>query len=261
MAIPFVKYQGAGNDFIMIDDREDRFEALLDERRIESLCHRRFGIGADGLILLKTSETLDFRMKYYNSDGRPSTFCGNGGRCIARFAQHIGIVSEKCHFEATDKPHRALFEGSDVVLEMHPLMDSFRKLREHDFYMHTGSPHMVRFLTEDIATYPVVEEGRRIRYSEEFAPAGVNVNFVSGWREGRLSVRTYERGVEDETLSCGTGVTACALVWYLNQLPKNRQQRMDIGITTPGGKLSVRVDPGHVWLAGPAERVFEGLIA
>lgn len=258
MHFPFSKYHGTGNDFILADARHTPWEQRLDRAMIAALCHRRFGIGADGLILLQSSENADFRMVYYNSDGGESTFCGNGGRCVTAYAAAMGIQGPDFRFEAADGLHHAsiLPDGSVCLHMQQP--QGFRRISAHAVWLNTGSPHYVQQV-EQLADFDVVGEGRRIRMLPEFEPGGSNVNFVQPLPGGRLFVRTYERGVEDETLSCGTGVTACAYAWMMEHPEQANVQE----IVTPGGVLTVRVEHAgsaaeRVMLIGPAIRVFEG---
>lgn len=252
MNIHFYKYEGTGNDFIMIDNRKMSFHKQ--EESIRLLCDRRFGIGADGLILLEESPETDFKMVYYNSDGRESTFCGNGGRCVASFARKLGLVQEKTQFEAKDGLHEATFHGDTVSLKMRDVTEVMSILDGYELF--TGSPHFVVF-TDHVSRTDVKKEGRRIRTMDHNMPDGINVNFVEKQTEG-IFVRTYERGVEDETLSCGTGVTASALVAASNGY------KSPVRVETPGGKLEVEFvqhsDESFtdVFLKGPARFVFEG---
>lgn len=255
MEITFYKYQGTGNDFVMIDDRADIFPDR-DLSLIQRLCDRKFGIGADGLILIRDVEGHDFEMVYFNADGTQS-MCGNGGRCTVAFARFLGIIGQKTDFLAIDGEHRALVVGAWIELEMRPVLSLANA--GQDYFVNTGSPHHVRFV-ENVSDYPVFEEGKEIRYSSVYAPKGTNVNFVTPIGKDGIHVRTYERGVENETLSCGTGVTACALVYgCLHQLH-------EVKIQTPGGNLKVRFTERadgsfhDIWLIGPAEQVFEGRI-
>ena len=255
MEITFYKYQGTGNDFVMIDDRADIFPDR-DLSLIQRLCDRKFGIGADGLILIRDVEDHDFEMVYFNADGSQS-MCGNGGRCAVAFAKLLGIVDQKTNFLAIDGEHQALVAGDWIELEMRPVLSLANA--GQDYFVNTGSPHHVRFV-ENVSDYPVFEEGKEIRYSSIYAPKGTNVNFVTPIGKDEIHVRTYERGVENETLSCGTGVTACALVYgYQHQLN-------EVKIQTPGGNLKVRFTKSadgsfqDIWLMGPAEQVFEGRI-
>ena len=251
----FFKYQGTGNDFIIIDNR-DLVHNDFTLERVKFLCDRRFGIGADGLMLLNPSPGYDFEMKYYNSDGRESSMCGNGGRCMVRFAHDIGIHKNSYHFLAVDGAHLAEIDEEIISLKMKDV----RSIREYhgDSILDTGSPHYVK-IVGDVMDYDVYHKGMDIRFSHEFAKEGINVNFVEQKNEDEIIVRTYERGVEDETLSCGTGVTASALVCYHNECGYN-----DVTVITKGGKLTVKYDrPGddsfeNIWLCGPAVRVFEG---
>ena len=258
MKLQFAKYQGTGNDFVILDNRDKKYEGLT-RKHVEFLCDRRFGIGADGLMLLNTHPGYDFEMKYYNSDGRESSMCGNGGRCLTKFASDVGLVLSDYKFMAIDGKHKASIntDGS-VALKMNDV-DKVRY--DHgNFILNTGSPHFVT-MNNDVMHLDVFKKGREIRYSDEFRDEGVNVNFVQQTEEpDKIIVRTYERGVEDETFSCGTGVTACALVCYHNDNGFNR-----VEVQTKGGQLSVEYDKigdnyKNIWLNGPAVKVFEGAI-
>ncbi len=258
MNIKFYKYQGTGNDFIMIDDRISLFPSGNNSKLIEQLCHRRFGIGADGLILLQKHESADFHMKYYNSDGRESSMCGNGGRCIAQFAKDLNIVGDKAVFYAVDGYHEAEYQDGFVSLLMKDV-DSMEKRSTDEFVLNTGSPHYVIFTHTDIDSLDIVSMAKKIRYNDEFAIDGINVNFVNIVSETELKVRTYERGVEDETYSCGTGVTACVLAYS----QRNSISGRPITVQTLGGTLSLKYTPNEysfkqIYLQGPALRVFEG---
>ncbi|NJO03087.1 MAG: diaminopimelate epimerase [Bacteroidia bacterium] len=255
--LPFHKYQGTGNDFIMVDNRNLHFDARS-EALIQRLCHRRFGIGADGLILLENADGYDFRMVYFNADGREGSMCGNGGRCTVKFAQSLGLFDTHTHFLAVDGPHEARVEGNWVYLKM---MDVSEAEQNPEFYfLDTGSPHYVQWIN-DLENFDVFQAGRTVRYNDRFREPGTNVNFVEKIGDNQIFVRTYERGVEDETYSCGTGVTACALVSYLHGMPS------PVRIKTLGGELEVSFESngsGHfrnIYLAGPAEKVFEGSYA
>ncbi|MDN6280972.1 MAG: diaminopimelate epimerase [Psychroflexus sp.] len=257
MKINFTKYQGAGNDFVIIDARD--LEIKFDINLVQFLCDRRFGVGADGLLLLKRSgqEHVDFKMTYYNADGNESTMCGNGGRCIVAFAKRLGLIKESCVFEAIDGLHEAFFEAELVQLKM---TDVRGIIQDKDFtYLDTGSPHHIEYV-DAVETVDVKERGAEIRYADTYkSQQGTNVNFVQ-LKNQQLFIRTYERGVEAETLACGTGVTAAAIAGFYKyeSLPRPIQVR------AMGGELSVNftvVDANHVkdiWLKGPAEFVFEG---
>jgi diaminopimelate epimerase len=258
MQLEFSKYHGTGNDFIIADNRNNTWDKLLG-KQIKSLCDRRFGIGADGLILLKNDASYDFAMKYYNSDGREGTMCGNGGRCIVKYAHHLGIIKSNYKFSAIDGMHEASIDNNgSVSLKMNDV-DDIRKAHSH-FIINTGSPHMV-ILSEDVMHLDIYKKGREIRYNKEFEKEGINVNFVQQLEQpDHILVRTYERGVEDETLSCGTGVTAAALVCHHNDNGFNR-----VEVQTPGGFLSVEFEKvnntyRNIWLNGPAVKVFQGMI-
>lgn len=260
MQFHFQKYQGTGNDFIIADNRDGRYSALTTEK-IALLCHRRFGIGADGLMLLQNKAGMDFEMLYFNSDGKPGSMCGNGGRCLVKYASGLlGVHNENYHFEASDGPHEAEIDLDGIVsLKMKDVTEI--KRHHSDYILDTGSPHYIKLVT-GIMHQDVYEKGKEIRYSKEFAEEGINVDFVEQTEDPlSIIVRTYERGVEDETLSCGTGVTASALVCYHNENGFN-----EVKVKTLGGDLTVefdRVDDDHyqnVWLCGPAEKVYEGSI-
>jgi diaminopimelate epimerase len=253
----FFKYQGTGNDFILIDDRDGQFPAT-DQAYVEQLCHRRFGIGADGLILLQNDPDYDFRMVYFNADGAEGSMCGNGGRCIVRFAHDLGLFERETRFLAVDGEHTAVVLGDDISLKMTTV--SGISDRNGLTFLNTGSPHVVQFI-DDLESFDVVAEGRAIRYSSTFQPGGTNANFAQVIDEHTVFVRTYERGVEDETYSCGTGVTAVALVAHQQlQLPD------PVFIQTIGGNLRVSFSPEDdgsftaIHLIGPAKRVFEGVL-
>jgi diaminopimelate epimerase len=258
MNIHFFKYQGTGNDFVILDNREGQFNDLT-TTQVQQLCDRRFGIGADGLMLLSTLAGYDFEMKYFNADGKAASMCGNGGRCLVKFASNSGIIKTSYRFRAVDGDHEAEIDNNGVVCLR---MNDVAKIDDlkGDHVLNTGSPHYVK-MVRDVMAYRVVEEGREIRNSAPFQQEGINVNFVEQRNEDQIVVRTYERGVEDETLSCGTGVTAAALVNYHNEVGFN-----DVTVFTRGGRLSVefdRVDADHyenIWLCGPADFVFEGNI-
>ena len=256
MIIPFNKYQGAGNDFVIIDNRKGIFNAA-DSRLINKLCNRRFGIGADGLMLISSISQHDYEMKYFNSDGFEGSMCGNGGRCSADFAIRNGIAGTKLSFSAFDGIHHAMAEKNIIRLSMNDVKDP--QLVNGNYFLNTGSPHYVIF-RKNIDDIDVPEEGKKIRWSPEFAPAGTNVNFVGLHGEG-IYVRTFERGVEEETLSCGTGVTASAIVSVLS----GHFDTSNIPVKTKGGDLSVsfKISGNNItdiWLSGPATFVFEGEI-
>ncbi|OAB78999.1 diaminopimelate epimerase [Cochleicola gelatinilyticus] len=254
MEIPFHKYQGTGNDFIIIDNRQMYFPKN-DTNLVASMCDRKFGIGADGLLLLENHDSADFKMVYYNSDGNLSTMCGNGGRCIAHFSNYLGISKENAFFEAVDGMHEASILGNTVSLKMNNVTKI--ETSEKVAFLNTGSPHHVQ-LVEDVTRYDVFSEGRKIR-NDRYGKEGANVNFVTQTDTDTFSVRTYERGVEDETLSCGTGVTAVAIAMF--ETGKTTQQK--VTLNTQGGVLQVSFSKENgiykeVFLEGPAIRVFKG---
>lgn len=257
--IPFKKYQGTGNDFVMIDQRQHQHLSRQDTEAIRFLCDRRFGIGGDGLILLQNHADYDFEMIYFNADGNESSMCGNGGRCIVAFAHSVGLAKDKYDFLAIDGAHEArILPNGNVELKM----SNVSQVTDDDgaYILDTGSPHYVVFV-EDIDDINVAKSGALIRYSENYKEKGINVNFVEH-QENKLLVGTYERGVEDETLSCGTGVTACAIAYYLHS---QKNKKTDIAIQAKGGELNVRFEPKqngfeNIWLSGAAKEVFQGEI-
>ena len=297
MKIPFWKYHGAGNDFILMDDRKNQYS--FGQEQIKHFCDRHLSIGADGLMLLKDATNADFSMTYFNADGKEGTLCGNGGRCITAFANHLGIIQSSACFQASDGLHHAeILEHSDnsyrirmqmqsvdrdaierwIIAEQRmelpaPVWEgSLERWNINDvgegYTLDTGSPHLV-FFVRNASAVDVVSEGRRLRNFPEFDPDGINVDFVEIRKDGSLFVRTYERGVENETLSCGTGVTAAALVLEQFNKPGVRESGNQIvfnsKIRTKGGILQVsfRMTENQVtdiWLEGPVVSVFSGKI-
>lgn len=258
MQLTFTKYQATGNDFILIDNHDNGVR--LKAQQIAQLCHRRFGIGADGLILIEPDKQTDFYLNYYNSDGSQS-LCGNGSRAAVHFARQLGIISNHTSFLAFDGIHQAeILPDNQIRVQLHPVQES--EQYEDGAFINTGSPHLIRWIS-NIENYPVVEEGRALRFSERFKPCGgTNVNFAELLPGNRLSVRTYERGVEDETLSCGTGVTAAALAAALQH-----SYASPVIVSTRGGNLTVEFEFNEsdktfhkVFLTGPAVQVFTGTI-
>lgn len=260
MLLNFSKYEGAGNDFILVDNRNQSFKLLDKPEVIEKLCDRHFGIGADGLMVLQTKGGYDFEMIYYNADGREGSMCGNGGRCIVAFARHLGIIKSETNFLAVDGPHYATISenGDRVSLQMIDVQDI---MNDGDaFVLNTGSPHYVLEVA-DLQHKDVYNEGREIRYNENYRNAGINVNFVEDEGE-HLFVRTYERGVEDETYACGTGVTAVAMVMAAK---RGLRGKVHTSIKVKGGNLNVDFNYdgknyNQVFLEGPATFVFQGSI-
>lgn len=259
MKIKFYKYQGTGNDFVMIDNRNLHFDK--NKENVSFLCDRRFGIGADGLILLENHPELDFKMIYFNADGRESSMCGNGGRCLVQFAKHLKLIDTQTKFEAIDGIHEAFFKTNLVNLKMSDVTN-FAWIGEN-LFLNTGSPHVVVFKNEKLEDINIIQEAHQIRYNQEFKSEGVNVNFVYEEPDA-VMVRTYERGVENETLSCGTGVTAVALAIAI----KNKEfGQIGKQLKTMGGLLEVVFNRNEekifneIYLSGPAVKVFEGEIA
>lgn len=258
MTVHFFKYQGTGNDFILIDNRDNNF--ALTTEQIRQICDRRFGIGADGLMTLNEKEGYDFEMKYYNANGKEGSMCGNGGRCIVRFAYHLGIHRALYRFLAADGDHEAEIDISGIVSLKMKDVHNITKYH-NDFVLDTGSPHYVK-LVGNVMRLDVFKKGHEIRNSKDFREKGINVNFVEqDINNDKITVRTFERGVENETYSCGTGVTASALICFHNEIGFN-----EVEVKTLGGKLTVEFDRteddqyNNIWLCGPAERVFEGEI-
>jgi len=254
MKLHFYKYHGTGNDFILLDNRDGLIS--LDTEQVAFLCHRHYGIGADGLMLLENADGYDFKMVYYNSDGRESTMCGNGGRCITAFAKRLGIISSDANFLAIDGGHTAhVYDDGTISLHMQDVSEI--SFEEGHTILNTGSPHYILWVN-DVKNTNVFFEGNRIRNQHDFQPNGINVNFVQ-LLDGKLWVRTYERGVEDETLSCGTGVTATAIA-----ATAKATGDFNTGVQTPGGALKVsftkptETTAVNVVLSGPTTFVFEG---
>ncbi len=255
--IKFYKYQATGNDFILIDNRNNKLNAVNKEF-VKKLCDRRFGIGADGLMLLQNTDKADFEMVYFNSDGSGATMCGNGGRCIVAFAKKIELIGNNTKFVASDGMHLAkIDEAANVHLKMHDVSEV--QINDKFVFLNTGSPHHVCF-PSNIKNVDVYNEGRKIRYSEKYKDGGTNVNFVN-IQNNNIEVKTYERGVENETLSCGTGVVASAISANL----RTKQAYTKFNVNTKGGKLQVIFDKNetvfsNIWLIGAADFVFEGVL-
>jgi diaminopimelate epimerase len=257
MKLHFYKYQGAGNDFILIDNRKNTVNHA-NPQLIKHLCDRRFGIGGDGIMFLQNREDYDFEMIYYNADGQPSSMCGNGGRCIVAFAKYLGIIDSETNFLAVDGPHYAKISASGdwVSLQM---IDVNEIINDGDAYvLNTGSPHYIQ-MVEGLKEKNVYRDGYAIRNNDTYKAKGINVNFVEPVAGGYF-VRTFERGVEDETYACGTGVTAAALA-----MAKHNHQKghIDTPIKVLGGDLNIRFDYDgetfkDIFLEGPAVKVFEG---
>ena len=253
--IQFYKYQGTGNDFIIIND----LDGHLSTEDIINLCDRKYGIGADGIIFMNKTEDVDFKMMYFNADGSAS-FCGNGSRCAVKHAQYLGWITDQCKFSSNDGVHAAEINEEMVKLKMHDV--DFIIVEDMGYILNTGSPHYIAY-TEEINELDLIKAAHEIRYSERFKEVGINVNYLEP-KNGILHIRTYERGVEDETLSCGTGVTAAAIAHYLEQdsTQKNFKQKLQ----TKGGSLHVSFEKKkdrfqNIVLSGPANLVFEGNIS
>lgn len=289
MKIPFVKYQGTGNDFVLIDNRTGAWQDYLamqvpqdfatEKDLVAHICHRKFGIGADGLMLLQNKEGFHFEMVYFNSDGGLSSMCGNGGRCIAAWAFSLGLGDDSLQFWAPDGTHEArkTNDGKGIALNMNPV-SRVQQINTNDWELNTGSPHYVSFQDNNIQQLALVDWAKNIRYNEPYTNLGINVNAVNILDKNRISMRTYERGVEDETLSCGTGVCAAAISFVqrsgmqLNpfesgqpqtEANSNEVQNHLIQVITPGGTLQVSLQRdqnnyNHIVLIGPATFVFQG---
>lgn len=257
LKIQFYKYQGAGNDFVMIDDRFENFPQ--DEKQIQMICDRHFGVGADGLILLQNEDHSDFKMVYFNSDGRKSSMCGNGGRCIVRFAEYLGIIQNETCFQAVDGMHKASIDQEIVHLKMANVSEV--QIFDNHLFLHTGSPHHIEFI-DNLEDIDVPNYGKKIRFGAPYFDEGTNVNFVEILTENSLKIRTYERGVEEETLACGTGITAAAIAAF----EAGKIFTNDVNVSAMGGELNVKFEKNesggyeNVWLTGPAEFVFHGEI-
>lgn len=256
MKVEFYKYQGTGNDFIILDNREGKY-SKLDEKQVHGLCDRKFGIGADGLMLLGNADGYDFSMKYFNSDGKEGSMCGNGGRCMVQFANDMGIKKTTYKFIAVDGEHLASFnENGSIKLKMQDV-NGISTIGD-DKMLNTGSPHYIKNVI-GIKELDVYNEGKKIRYSELYKQDGINVNFVEQIEEG-IALRTYERGVEDETLSCGTGATAAAIA------STSIDGKHLVKVKVLGGKLEVEFERknenqvSNIWLIGPAVFVYKGEI-
>jgi diaminopimelate epimerase len=259
MRVQFSKYHGAGNDFVITDGR--KISPELSTEQIAQLCHRNYGIGADGLIILYpgTDAGVGYRMQYFNADGRESSMCGNGARCAYAFAVSHDLVNGPATFSAYDGIHSARFADDNLVTISMGDVSEIRRISKHSYVLDTGSPHVVRFV-EHLERVNALEEGRSVRNSPEFVQHGINVNFVQIIGENVLQIRTYERGVENLTLACGTGVTAAALAYAeLQGLTSGV-----IGVNADGGELAVSFHRSggkvtQVFLTGPAQHVFDGV--
>jgi diaminopimelate epimerase len=256
MKINFYKYQGAGNDFVILDNRNNIYSDLTKEQ-IEFICDRRFGVGADGLMTVSQQDGYDFRMRYFNSDGGEAEMCGNGARCIVAFAKKLGLIDNKAKFVAMDGEHTAYINDGRVKVHMSDVSEV--EIGEDYYYLNTGVPHYVK-IVNNIGSLEIVEEGRKIRYNNRFKEVGTNVNFIELTENG-FDIRTYERGVEDETLACGTGCTASAIAASIAL----NHTKNSFNIKAKGGNLGVSfekndTDYKNIWLEGPAEMSFKGEI-
>lgn len=256
MKISFSKYQGTGNDFVVLDNRDGAYDGLT-HGQVAFLCDRKFGIGSDGLMMLENADGFDFKMRYYNADGQEGSMCGNGGRCLVQFAHDKGIVKQSYQFTASDGPHDAIILDNGLIkLKMQDVHGV--EVHGTDKILNTGSPHFIQYV-DGVKEVDVFQQGRNIRYSESFKEAGINVNFVERVGNG-IKIRTYERGVENETLSCGTGATAAALASSEKMGPQLTNVEVE------GGALQIAFDRignqefNNIWLIGPAQFVYSGTI-
>ena len=259
MKIPFYKYQATGNDFVIIDHFSKRHFEKISTEQVAHICDRRFGVGADGLMIIEPVDDFDFKMVYYNSDGRLSSMCGNGGRAISHLAHNLGHISSQASFIAVDGPHIVKIQSDQVELRMNEVSDI--NSSDQGYVLDTGSPHYVS-IADDIEQLDIISAAHDIRYNPTFKKDGINVNFVKFF-DDHISMRTYERGVEDETLSCGTGVTAASLVFLEQKSQISGLQ--EVNIKTRGGNLRVKAKKENgtytdIWLCGPAAMSFEGVI-
>lgn len=254
--ITFSKFHGAGNDFIMIDNRDKKVLDSNKEELAKKWCQLRFGIGADGVIFVENSTSCDFVMDFLNPDGSRS-FCGNGSRCAVAYSKKLGMIGDELTFEAVDGVHEARIVGEQIQVKMGDVNGI--EMLDQDMILHTGSPHYIIF-TENIGEIDLIAEAHKIRYADRFKKSGINVNFIEEIAMGKIAIRTYERGVENETLACGTGATAAALAY----VARNRSQIKTIEVQARGGNLSVNLSTEdfnqfrNIWLNGPAEFVFKG---
>ena len=260
MKIHFYKYQATGNDFVIIDAREENI--ILSKENIQFLCHRHFGIGSDGLIIFQNEESADFSMQFFNPDGSGGMMCGNGGRSIVKFAADKGVIKDKCTFLAPDGLHSATIEGENISLKM--TTPTLFQAHKDGFYINTGTSHFVVF-ENDLEEIDIIKKGRALRYDERFLTyKGCNVNFVEEIADKNLKIQTYERGVEDLTLACGTGICAAALTYSVKKGLENANHT--INISAQGGNLQVEFEKkenntfDNVHLIGEAKKVFEGEI-
>lgn len=261
MRLPFFKFQATGNDFIIIDDRKRTFD-LKNNSLIQHLCNRKFGIGGDGLIVFRNEPGYDFRMVYFNADGYEGSMCGNGGRCITAFAHQLDPSMRSFHFLAYDGPHKSVITGltdKAIIVKLQMQDVAFPYAHNEDYIVNTGSPHYIRFV-QDAGSVNVMMEGRSVRNSPEFIREGINVNFAE-FHSDSITLRTYERGVEEETLSCGTGVTAAAIAAHFSKMT----DQTDLRFFSRGGELNVTFQVkengySEVYLTGEAMKVFEGEI-
>ena len=251
--INFTKYQGAGNDFVIVDARKQQFE-LPSKQQIEHICSRRFGVGADGFMIVESHTSADFMMRYWNADGGESTMCGNGGRCIAHFAHHLGIGNQSLLFMAIDGEHTAQILDENIVRLKMCDTNSPEKISDTKYFINTGSPHYVEIVA-NVDSLNLNKIAKPIR--EEL---NCNVNFIEINEDGTLKIRTFERGVEDETYACGTGAAAAAIVAYAANITTNKTT-----LHAVGGILNVEFNDNkgefnEIYLTGPATEVFTGSI-
>ncbi len=257
MWIDFTKYHGAGNDFVIINKEHNPEFPDEDQELISQMCDRHFGIGADGLITIDKCQEADFRMIYYNADGQPGSLCGNGTRCAVHYAHSLKWFGVSGQVLAADGLHKAYYRDADFI-EIQMNDPNILTFSQTEIVIDTGSPHYIEWV-DRYNGLDLFSRGRTIRYSAPFKKAGINVNFVLDRGED-IEVRTYERGVEDMTLACGTGCTAAAIAWAIKN---NMSGPVSLPVKVPGGQLQVRFNmisnkPVEIWLGGPAVKVFKG---
>ncbi len=260
MRIPFYKYQATANDFVIINQMVVPYLQEPSIDLISGICDRRLGVGADGLMIIAPSLIADFKMIYYNSDGRLSSMCGNGGRAIAHLAHDLKLCKSECTFEAVDGIHEVVILGDEIRLKMIDVLEYQKKGAA--YIIDTGSPHYISRV-RNVEEIDLISEAHKIRYNDNYKTDGININFYHK-NENHIVVRTYERGVEDETYSCGTGVTAVAIAEVLEQRGGNGDHA--VKVMTKGGLLTVNFRRSSdfftdVWLSGPAIKAFDGSIA
>lgn len=259
MQVKFSKYHGAGNDFIMIDGRTLSRQLMEDE--IAFLCHRHFGVGADGLIIVDPDSNQDFIMRFHNADGSSGAMCSNGSRCAIKFASRIGYEFDRAKFSCCGIPYVGKIYSRHLIGTSFPDQVSCT-VHESGYHLNNGAPHFVIFVDRLTSVNPR-EVGRNWRYHQDFMPTGVNVNFIEVLDENELEIVTYERGVEDLTLACGTGALASAMAYVQKE---NKSGSQELSLESDGGTLTVKLNRtttgySNIEVLGPAEEVFSTTVA